>query len=180
MPHAALTELASAVSRRPEPGAVQNIRYCGLECSQGWRVAPRRTYCQHTMWWQRKKTSQASVSYEQAFEIVRADIQSGLWKQQAPWMRFCIDDREIVENDKLFKFRVLPRESLRASLMTGEVPIGGSVTVVYKADGGLEIIAGGAFFRRESNRRDRARWGNATTSRPNPNPRLIMPAPWWA
>lgn len=126
-----------------------------------------RTYYQRIIWWQRRKTPQATVSYEQASEIVRAFYQSADWS----WVG--VDDREIVENDKLFVFSVLPRKVLINRDEHGLVLMG-TVTVVHKADGRLERVHAGAFFTRDSNRRDRARWGKATTRRPNPNPRLIV------
>ncbi|GAB3413822.1 hypothetical protein [Flindersiella endophytica] len=69
-----------------------------------------------------------AVTYEQAREILRAELEPS-WTHGA----FCLDDRQIVENDELFVFSVGAREWLvdgdHDYMLIGEVP------VVTKADG---------------------------------------------
>src|SRR5262245_34133382 len=70
-----------------------------------------------------------AVTYEQAREIIRAELEPN-WTHGT----FCLDDRQIVENDELFVFSVGAREWLvdgdHDYLLIGEV------SVVSKVDGG--------------------------------------------
>lgn len=74
------------------------------------------------------------VTYEQARESVRARLEPG-WK----WGTFCLDDRRIVENDKLWVFAVGAREHLVGG--NKDYAIAGGVTVVYKSDGHIGALA---------------------------------------
>jgi hypothetical protein len=69
-----------------------------------------------------------NITFEQARDRVRTELQS-TWTNGT----FCIDDREIVENDDLYVFEVGAREFLKdQDPQFAEL---GGVTVVYKADG---------------------------------------------
>jgi hypothetical protein len=69
------------------------------------------------------------ISYEEARELVRRTLEPG-WQEGT----FCLDDREIVENDASYVIRVGPREYLvdgdESYLVGGE-----GVPVVSKQDG---------------------------------------------
>jgi 5-formaminoimidazole-4-carboxamide-1-beta-D-ribofuranosyl 5'-monophosphate synthetase len=75
-----------------------------------------------------------TISYEEAAEIVRAHFEPG-------WTRgtFCLDDRNIVENDEFYVFDVGAREDL----VDGDVAyaVAGGVPVVFKSDGHIESRA---------------------------------------
>lgn len=74
-----------------------------------------------------------AVTYEQAREIVRRATEEG-W----PVGTYCLDDRNIVENDTFYVFQVGAREFLVDGDMS--YAMAGSVPVVHKADGRLEFV----------------------------------------
>jgi hypothetical protein len=96
-----------------------------------------------------------TITYGQAGEIVRNYF-------RPRWVHgtFCVDDREIVENDEFYIFTVGPHEYLVDNDESFEV-IGSSVPVVYKADGRLDFKYSPFFAIDESMRR-----------RPNPDSAL--------
>jgi hypothetical protein len=69
-----------------------------------------------------------AVSYEQARENIRAHLEPS-WK----WGTFCLDDRNIVENDEFYVFNIGAREHI----IDGDFSyaIAGGFTVVFKEDG---------------------------------------------
>lgn len=71
-----------------------------------------------------------SITYESARELVRSAAEPG-WSVGT----FCLDDREIVENDTMYVFSVGAREHL----VDGDrsYAVAGAVPVVYKEDGRL-------------------------------------------
>ncbi|WP_327359732.1 hypothetical protein [Streptomyces sp. NBC_01304] len=75
-----------------------------------------------------------SVTYEQARDLVRTTLEP-TWTQGT----FSIDDRKIVENDKLFVFEVGAREFLADGDKSFAVL--GPVTVVYKDDGRVDSLS---------------------------------------
>jgi hypothetical protein len=96
-----------------------------------------------------------AVTYDQAREIVRGHFQDR-WTHGT----FCLDDREIAENDKFYAFLVGAREYLIDGDESYEA-VGSSVPVVYKEDGRLDFLFSPAVAMDVSIRR-----------RPNPNPTL--------
>jgi hypothetical protein len=72
-----------------------------------------------------------SVTYEQARESVRAKFEPD-WEPGT----FCLDDRNIVENDEFWVFAVGAREFLIDDDF--DYAIAGGVPVVYKADGNID------------------------------------------
>jgi hypothetical protein len=97
-----------------------------------------------------------AVAYEQAREIVREGLEPG-WPHGA----FCLDDREIGENDEFYVFKVGAREYL----IDGDASyaIAGGVPIVYKDDGRLASLASVTVATDASIR-----------TRPNPNPTLRL------
>jgi hypothetical protein len=93
-----------------------------------------------------------SVTYEQAREIIRNRLEAG-WNHGT----FCLDDRNIVENDEFYVFAVGAREFLVDGDSTYEA-IGG-VSVVYKRDGNIGSLPSVTVATDDS-----------TRIRPNPNP----------
>ena len=96
-----------------------------------------------------------AVTYEQARQIVR-DHYKPRWDHGT----FCLDDREIRENDEFYAFDVGAREFL----IDGDfsyATLGSRVPVVYKADGHLGFLYSPEVAMDES-----------ITSRPNPHPTL--------
>ena len=69
-----------------------------------------------------------SVTYERPREIIRDRLEPG-WTHGT----FCLDDRNIVENDEFFVFEVGAREFLVDG--DGSYEAIGGVPVVYKEDG---------------------------------------------
>jgi hypothetical protein len=75
-----------------------------------------------------ERTGPTGVTYQAARESVRARLEPD-WK----WGTFCLDDRNIVENDEFWVFAVGAREFLvENDLAYG---IAGGVVIVEKADG---------------------------------------------
>ncbi|MFF3730880.1 hypothetical protein ACFYXM_11295 [Streptomyces sp. NPDC002476] len=74
-----------------------------------------------------------AITYENARDLVRSTLQPQ-WKLGT----FCLDDRNIVENDDMYVFEVGAREFLVDGDASFSVP--GGVTVVYKTDGRLDSI----------------------------------------
>ncbi|MFE2639513.1 hypothetical protein ACFXKF_32925 [Streptomyces scopuliridis] len=74
-----------------------------------------------------------TVSYEQARDLVRKTLESD-WTNGT----FCLDDRQIVENDELFVFEVGALEHIEGGDASFAVP--GGVTVVYKEDGRIDSL----------------------------------------
>ncbi|WP_432156061.1 hypothetical protein [Streptomyces sp. bgisy153] len=74
-----------------------------------------------------------TLSYEDARARVIAKVQPG-WDNGT----FCLDDRQIVENDEMFIFNVGAREFL----VDGDASFAvvGGVWVVYKADGRVASV----------------------------------------
>jgi hypothetical protein len=72
-----------------------------------------------------------AVTYEEARDIVVREV-GPTWQLGT----FCLDDRQIVENDEVYVFSVGAREYLVDGDINYAVP--GGVPVVYKADGRLE------------------------------------------
>jgi hypothetical protein len=74
-----------------------------------------------------------SVSYEEAREIVRRDTEP-----QWGFGTYCLDDREILENDEIYVFNVGAREFI----VGGDISFSlvGGLPVVYKADGRLGTL----------------------------------------
>lgn len=97
-----------------------------------------------------------TVTYEQAREIVRERFEPG-WTQGT----FCLDDREIVENDEFYVFSIGAREFI----IDGDFDymIAGGVPIVYKSDGRVEGRASVDVAMDPTVRR-----------RPNPNPTLTV------
>lgn len=95
-----------------------------------------------------------SVTYEQAREIIR-DRLAPSWTHGT----FCLDDRNIVENDEYFVFEVGAREFLVDG--DGSYEAIGGVPVVYKEDGRVGSLPSAEVAMDDSIRR-----------RPNPNPTL--------
>ena len=71
-----------------------------------------------------------SITYEQARESVRARFEPG-WDLGT----FCLDDRNIVENDEFWVFAIGAREFLIDDDF--DYAIAGGVPVVYKIDGSI-------------------------------------------
>jgi hypothetical protein len=71
-----------------------------------------------------------AVTYEQAREIVRREVEPG-WTQGT----FCLDDRMIVENESMYAFNVGAREWIVDGNM--DYLLLGALPVVYKEDGRL-------------------------------------------
>lgn len=95
-----------------------------------------------------------SVTYEQAREIIRDRLEPG-WTLGT----FCLDDRNIVENDEFFVFEVGAREFLVDG--DGSFEAIGSVPVVYKEDGRVGSLPSVEVAMDDSIRRQ-----------PNPSPTL--------
>lgn len=97
-------------------------------------------------------------SYEEARELVREATEPG-WSHGT----YCLDDRNILENDEYYVFTVGAREFL----IDGDqsYAIVGGTPIVYKADGRLDWIASPEAGMNESLR-----------SRPNPHPTLRLSA----
>lgn len=78
-----------------------------------------------------------STSYAEAREIVRR-------KAGADWSvgTFCLDDREILDNDELYVFRIGAWEHLVGGDRT--YAVAGGVPVVYKADGRFDWLPSAA------------------------------------
>lgn len=74
-----------------------------------------------------------TVTYEKARELVREALQPQ-WTNGT----FCLDDRDIVENDTMYIFNVGARENLVDGDLSFAVP--GGVTVVYKEDGRVDSL----------------------------------------
>ena len=96
-----------------------------------------------------------TVTYEQARQIV-CDHYKPRWTHGT----FCLDDREIRENDKFYAFEVGAREYLIDGDESYETS-GSRIPVVYKADGRLDFLYSPQVAMDESIRR-----------RPNPHPTL--------
>ena len=75
-----------------------------------------------------------TISYEEARELVRQETAPG-WSVGT----YCLDDREIVENDEMYTFRVGAREHLIEGNISYATP--GGVPVVYKETGVLAWLA---------------------------------------
>ncbi|MFI9509693.1 hypothetical protein [Nocardia sp. NPDC052566] len=75
-----------------------------------------------------------AITYENARELVRARLEPN-------WIHgtFCLDDREIVENDEFYVFNVGAREYLVGG--DADFRIAGGVPVVYKDTGELGSLA---------------------------------------
>jgi hypothetical protein len=97
-----------------------------------------------------------SVTYEQAREIIRNHFQPG-WKHGT----FCLDDRNIVENDDFYVFEVGAREFLVDG--DGSYEAIGGVSVVYKKDGSIGSLPSVAVAMDDSIRR-----------KANPNPTITL------
>lgn len=97
-----------------------------------------------------------AISYEQAREIVRARFEPG-WN----FGTFCLDDRNIVENDEFWVFAIGAREHLIDK--DKEYAIAGGVTVVYKEDGRISSLPSPEIAMDPTIR-----------SRPNPNPTVTV------
>lgn len=95
-----------------------------------------------------------AVTYEQARELVRKKFEPG-WSHGT----FCLDDRQIVENDEFYVINVGAREHL----VDGDrsYAIVGGVTIVYKETGKIGSRASVAVATDPTVRRH-----------PNPNPTL--------
>ncbi|MFE3756814.1 hypothetical protein ACFXO9_21140 [Nocardia tengchongensis] len=108
----------------------------------------------------KQEVAPAPITYEQAYEVICEHYRS--IREQWTHGTFCIDDREIIENEEIFVFRVGAREWLidrdRSYLL-----LGGSAKVVYKADGRFAQLPGVVVGPDSTIRR-----------RPNPNPRLVV------
>ncbi|MEV8544363.1 hypothetical protein [Streptomyces sp. NPDC051572] len=74
-----------------------------------------------------------TITYEQARDLVRDTLQPQ-WQNGT----FCLDDRTIVETDRMFVFEVGAREHLVDGDPSFAVP--GGVTVVYKDDCRLDSL----------------------------------------
>ncbi|MEU4080450.1 hypothetical protein [Streptomyces venezuelae] len=74
-----------------------------------------------------------TITYEQARDRVRAELEP-TWSTGT----FAIDDRTIVENDKMYVFEVGAREFLKDRDPAFEIV--GGVTVVYKEDGRVDSL----------------------------------------
>ncbi|MGC1215045.1 MAG: hypothetical protein WA890_27770 [Micromonospora sp.] len=74
-----------------------------------------------------------AVTYEQARDIVRRATEP-----EWPVGTYCLDDREITENDSVYVFRIGAREHIVDGNMS--YAMAGSVPVVHKADGRLEWV----------------------------------------
>ncbi|QBS45312.1 hypothetical protein [Nocardia sp. CS682] len=98
-----------------------------------------------------------TVSYEQAREIVRAKYEPN-WPDD--FGTFCIDDRQITENDELYVFRIGVREYLVENNISYAI-VPGTVPVVYKTDGRLDTLSSSVCDARPS-----------AVTRPNPSPAL--------
>lgn len=94
------------------------------------------------------------ISYEDARELVRERFAPG-WSHGT----FCLDDREIIENDEFYAFSVGNREYLVDDDTRYAVP--GGVPVVYKEDGRLGYLSAPAMASDPTIR-----------TRPNPKPTL--------
>jgi hypothetical protein len=97
-----------------------------------------------------------AVSYEQAREIVRREIEPQ-WDQGT----FCLDDRQIVENDEVYAFNVGAREWIVDR--DDDYRIRGGLPVVDKATGELSWRASVEIATDET-----------MTLRPNPDPTLVV------
>ncbi|GEM_PF-1560897 len=97
------------------------------------------------------------VSYEQARGLVR-DTLPPTWRDGT----FCLDDRQIVEDDELYVFRVGPRELL----VDGDLSyarFGGAVACVVKADARLVWVPEVRLIAR----------GDSLRIGPNPSPTFL-------
>ncbi|MGA3523882.1 hypothetical protein [Melissospora conviva] len=94
------------------------------------------------------------VSYEQAREIVRRATEPA-WSTGT----YCLDDRQITENDERYVFQVGAREYLIDDNLS--FAMAGAVPTVVKATGALEWLPSVTVALDRSFRR-----------RPNPNPTL--------
>jgi hypothetical protein len=94
------------------------------------------------------------VSYEEAREIVRAEVEPG-WTVGT----FCLDDRKIAESPEYYVFEVGAREYLVDGDDNMAVP--GGVPVVYKADGRFAWLSSVVVA-----------YDDTVESRPNPSPTL--------
>ncbi|KFG71479.1 hypothetical protein [Streptomyces mutabilis] len=74
-----------------------------------------------------------TITYEQARDRVRAELEP-TWRTGT----FSIDDRTIVENDKMYVFEVGAREYLKDRDPAFEIV--GGVVVVYKNDGRVDSL----------------------------------------
>lgn len=97
-----------------------------------------------------------SVTYEQAREIVRNHFRPD-WTHGT----FCLDDRNIVENDDFYVFEVGAREFLVGGDESYEV-IGG-IPIIYKEDGSIGALPSVAIAVDDSIRREA-----------NPNPTISL------
>ncbi|MFE3794480.1 hypothetical protein [Nocardia tengchongensis] len=111
-------------------------------------------------WIRKKKVGPAPTTYEQAYEIVCEHYRS--IREQWTHGTFCIDDREIIENDEIFVFKVGARQWL-IDRDRNYLVFGASAKVVYKADGRFALLPGVVVGPDRTLR-----------SRPNPNPRLVV------
>ena len=96
------------------------------------------------------------VTYEQAREIIRNHFRPG-WTHGT----FCLDDRNIVENDDFYVFEVGAREFIVGGDESYEA-IGG-VPIVYKKDGSIGSLPSVAIAMDDSIRREA-----------NPNPTMSL------
>jgi hypothetical protein len=74
-----------------------------------------------------------AITYDEARDLVAREVGS-TWETGT----FCLDDREIVENDEMYVFNVGAREYL----VDGDInyAMAGSVPIVHKEDGRLEWL----------------------------------------
>ena len=101
-----------------------------------------------------------ALSYEEAREIVLREVAPN-WGLGT----FCLDDREITEDDEVYVFTVGAREYI----VDGDesyLTVGGALPVVHKADGKLESMPWAALLQVRPNLR----------TQPNPNPTLRISA----
>ena len=97
-----------------------------------------------------------AITYEQAREAVRHTTEPD-W----PFGTYCLDDRQIVENDSMYVFEVGAREYIVDGDDSVMAP--GSVPVVYKDDGRVEWLPSVAVATDDS-----------FQVRPNPSPTLEL------
>lgn len=97
-----------------------------------------------------------TISYEDARERVREHLEPG-WNHGT----FCLDDREIRENDEFYVFNVGAREYLVGG--DKSYALYGGVTVVFKEDGRVGSLPS-----------PEVAMDPTIRSRPNPNPTLVV------
>lgn len=75
------------------------------------------------------------MTYEEARELIRAQLEEG-WEDGT----FCLDDRQVTDDDEVFVFAVGAREYI----VDGDdsyLRVGGALPVVHKDDGRVEWMA---------------------------------------